>query len=166
MTMMTETAQVLSVDEQGYAWVETQRKTACNACSVQKGCGTGILAKFFSGRRARLRVLNTVGAKPGDEVVVGLDDGMLVRTSLAVYMMPLVWMIIGAIAGTMAAERFDSLSSEAASMLFGVLGLGIGFLWLRRYARAAARDGQRQPRLLEVKTVRWQIKSEHVPAAK
>jgi sigma-E factor negative regulatory protein RseC len=166
MTMMTETARVLSVDEQGYAWIETQRKTACNSCSVQKGCGTGILARFFSGRHARLRVLNTVGAVVGDEVVVGIEDGMLVRASFAAYMMPLVWMILGALGGTMAGERFDSIDGEAASMLFGVIGLVIGFLWLGRYARAAARDGLRQPRLLEVKSVQWRIKSEHTPAAR
>jgi len=148
MAMMTETARVVSVDEPGYAWVETQRKAVCDSCSVQKGCGTGVLAKFFSGRRARIRVLNSLGASVGDEVVVGIEDGLLIRTSLAVYLVPLVWMLIGAIGGSMLGERIDSISSESASALFGVAGLAIGFLWLRRYARIAARDPSRQPSLL------------------
>jgi sigma-E factor negative regulatory protein RseC len=148
MAMVTETARVVGVDDRGYAWVETQRKSTCDSCSVQKGCGTGILAKFFSSRRARIRVLNTLGASVGDEVVVGIEDGMLVRTSLAVYIVPLVWMLLGAIMGNMLGERLDSISGEVASTLLGVVGLGIGFLWLRRYARRAARDRAAQPILL------------------
>jgi sigma-E factor negative regulatory protein RseC len=162
MAMITETARVVGVDGEGYAWVETQRKAVCDSCSVQKGCGTGIIAKMFSGRRARVRVLNTLGATVGDEVVVGIEDGLLVRTSFVVYMLPLAWMMLGAIAGSMLGERLETISAETASVLFGAAGLGVGFLWLRRYARAAAGDQRRQPNLLEVKSSKFKVKSEGV----
>lgn len=148
MAMVTEAARVAAVDDDGYAWVETQRKAVCNSCSVQKGCGTGVLSKLLSNRRTRVRVLNTLGAAVGDDVVIGIEDGLLVRASVAVYFMPLVWMLLGAIAGGMLADSLQWTHAEGASTLGGMLGLAAGFWWLRRYARIAAQDESRQPSLL------------------
>lgn len=135
--MITEKAWVAAVDEDGHAWLETQRKTACGSCAVQQGCGTGVLSKVFSERRTRLRVSNVLGAAVGDQVLVGIDDSMLVRASIATYLMPLVWMLLGAIAGSMIAGILQSPQSEGISALGGLAGLAVGFLWLRRYARHA-----------------------------
>jgi sigma-E factor negative regulatory protein RseC len=148
MAMITETARVVAVEEDGHAWVETQRKAACDSCSVQKGCGSGVLSRMFSGKRARLRVVNVLGAAVGDEVVVGIEDSLLVRSSLAVYLMPLVWLLLGAIGGGMVAEVLQPAHVDGISALGGLLGLACGFWWLRRYARAAARDSARQPSLI------------------
>ncbi|MDR2877776.1 MAG: SoxR reducing system RseC family protein, partial [Chromatiales bacterium] len=103
MAMNTETARVASVDSDGQLWVETQRKAACDSCSVNKGCGTGVITKMLNLRSPRIRVQNTLGAVVGDEVLVGIDDGQLVRASFAAYFMPLAWMFIGALAGGMIA---------------------------------------------------------------
>ncbi len=148
MAMITETARVVAVDDDGHVWVETQRKTACDSCAVQKGCGSGVLSRLFSGKRARLRVIDTLGAAVGDDVVIGIEDSLLVRSSFAVYLMPLVWMLLGAIAGGMVAGILQSTHVDGLSALGGLLGLAAGFLWLRRYARAAAGDAMRQPSLV------------------
>lgn len=148
MAMITETARVVAVEEDGHAWVETQRKAACDSCSVQKGCGSGVLSQMFSGKRARLRVINVLGATVGDEVVIGIEDSLLVRSSFAVYMMPLIWLLLGAIGGSMVAEIVQPAHVDGISALGGLLGLACGFWWLRRYARAAARDTLRQPSLI------------------
>jgi sigma-E factor negative regulatory protein RseC len=133
--MITETARVAALDADGHAWLETQRRTACDSCAVQQGCGSGVLSKLFSGRRARLRVVNTLGAQIDDQVLVGIDDRMLIRASLATYLMPLVWMLLGAVAGGMVAGILQGVHAEGASAVGGLAGLAIGFLWLRRYAR-------------------------------
>jgi sigma-E factor negative regulatory protein RseC len=142
MAMITETARVAALDADGYAWLETDRRTACDSCSVQQGCGSGVLSKMFSGRRTRLRVANTLGARVNDQVLVGIDDRMLVRASLATYFMPLVWMLLGAIAGSMAGGIFEAIDAEGASAVGGLAGLGIGFMWLRGYARRSFHQPQ------------------------
>lgn len=142
MAMITEAARVAAVDSNGHLWVETQRKAACDSCAVQNGCGSGILSKMFNTRPARIRVQNTLGAAVGDEVMVGIDDGQLVRASLAAYLMPLVWMIVGAVAGSMFAGALQWEQVDALSTLGGVLGLAAGFWWLRRYARRALQEPQ------------------------
>lgn len=144
MAMITETARVAAVDDDGHVWVETQRKAVCDSCSVQKGCGSGVLAKLFSARRARVRVMNTLDAAVGDEVIVGIDDGLLVRASIAAYLMPLIWMLVGAIGGGMLAGSLQWAHAEGVSAVAGLLGLAGGFWWLRRYAQ----DAFRQPSLL------------------
>lgn len=146
MSIVTETAEVVAV-EGTHAWVETRRKAVCDGCSVQKGCGSGIISRLFN-KRARLRVANTLDARVGDRVVLGMDDGTLVRNSFAVYMMPLVWMLLGALGGQTLGTALQWAYVDGVTALFGVLGLAAGFLWLRRYARGIAADGSRQPGLL------------------
>ena len=146
--MMTETAQVVTTDADGYAWVETQRKTACGSCAVQQGCGTGVLAKVLGKRVGRMRVRNTLGAAVGQRVVIGLEDGLLVRTSFAVYAVPLILLLLGGIAGGVAADALQWSSREGATAIGGVLGLLLGFAWLARYAQAIARDARHQANMI------------------
>lgn len=146
--MMTETGQVVATEGDGHAWVETQRKTVCGDCVAQKGCGTSVIAKVLGRRSNRIRVINTINASPGELVVIGIEDGMLVRASFAVYAMPLILMLAGGLTGSMLGDAFHWESREGVTAVFGVSGLLSGFLWLRRYTRAIARDARHQPRLL------------------
>jgi sigma-E factor negative regulatory protein RseC len=145
--MMTETARVIAT-EGDYAWVETQRKTTCGSCAVQKGCGTSVLARVLGNRTSRIRVINTIGASTGEMVVIGVEDGMLVRMSFAVYAMPLILLLLGGVGSGMLAEALQWESLEGATVVGGVLGLALGFLWLRRYTRSIARDARHQPSLV------------------
>lgn len=144
MAMITETARVAAIDSEGQLWLETQRKAVCDSCAVQNGCGSGVLSKMFNARPARIRVQNTLGAIVGDEVVVGIDDGQLVRASFAAYLMPLAWMFVGALAGGMLAGTLQWEQADGVSALGGLLGLAAGFLGLRRYAHRALQE----PRLV------------------
>lgn len=146
--MVTETGQVISLQE-GFAWVATQRKAVCDTCAAQKGCGSGVLAKVLGNRLTRVKVANSIGAEVGDEVVVGMDDALLVRTSFAVYAIPLIFMMAGALAGEMLGEALHWAYVDAATAIFGLGGLFGGFVWLRRYTRGIATDGRYQPRMLD-----------------
>lgn len=146
MALVTEIAHVVAVED-GHAWVETQRKAVCDACAVQKGCGSGIISGLFN-KRTRIRVPNSLGAAIGQEVVIGIDDRALVRNSLAVYLMPLVWMMLGAIAGQLLGNTFQWTYTEGVTAVFGMLGLAAGFVWLRRYSHRIAGDSASHPNLL------------------
>lgn len=144
---MTETARVVSTEGE-HAWVETQRKTTCGSCAVQKGCGTGVLAKVLGNRASRIRVINTIGARNGDLVTLGLEDGALVRSSFAVYAMPLIFLLLGGVAGGLLNDTLSWQSKEGATAVCGVLGLLAGLAWMRRYSQAVAQDARHQPRLI------------------
>ncbi len=137
--MIEETAHVVEAEGE-YAWVETQRRSSCGSCAV-KGCGTGALSKIFGGRSQRLKVLNPVHAKPGDQVVLGIREWDLLKGSLTVYLLPLLTLFGGALLGEVLAPQWGG-EAETLSVLFGVLGLGGGFVWLWRYNRVLASKGQ------------------------
>ncbi|WP_455199475.1 SoxR reducing system RseC family protein, partial [Kaarinaea lacus] len=70
--MIEERAEVVSIED-GDIWVETQRRSACGQCAVNKGCGTAVLGKVIGNKRTRVRVLNPTDTRVsiGDEIVVG-----------------------------------------------------------------------------------------------
>jgi sigma-E factor negative regulatory protein RseC len=135
--MIEETAHVVEAEGE-YAWVETERRSSCSSCSA-KGCGTGALSKILGRRSPQLKVLNPIDAKAGDEVVLGIREQALLKGSLAVYIVPLLAMLAGALLGDALAPQWES-EPETLSMLFGLLGLVAGFLWLRRYNRTLSTD--------------------------
>lgn len=94
--MIEETARVIAV-ENGQLLLEAQTRSACNACSAQKGCGTSVLSKWIGRRFTRFQAPNTVNARVGDEVVVGLAEDAMLKGSVLVYLLPLLAMIVFAL---------------------------------------------------------------------
>jgi len=141
--VIQEKARVVAVGE-GYAWVETQRQTSCSACNVNKGCGTAALAKVLGQRRTRVYALTQIPLKVGDEVIIGIAEQALLQSSLAVYLVPLLAFFTGAVLGRVV----FSFHSESMTILFGLLGLIAGFVWLWFFTRQIRADNHFQPLIL------------------
>jgi len=125
--VLEETATVVRVDDAG-VWVETQRHSTCSGCAAEKGCGTATLSKVLGQRRTLLRVLSGQPLSVGDRVVVGIRESALVRGSFAVYAVPLLLLLAGAVMGTIGGEQGLWSNAELASVLLGSGGLVAGFL--------------------------------------
>ncbi len=138
--MIEEHAQVIQLGV-GCVWVETDRQTTCSECKA--GCGTAVLARFMARRRHPIRVLNPLSLQIGDKVVIGLAKEALLNGSVAVYLMPLLCLFLGA--GL--AELFHS-EAEGLRVLLGMLGLLIGLFWLRSYSGKIHNDERFQPVVL------------------
>lgn len=141
--MIEESGRVVAVDG-AFAWIETRRKTACGSCSAKAGCGTSVLDKAFGQRMNRIRALNQVEARVGDEVIIGLSESALVRGSFAVYAIPLV----GLFAGAGLATALSGAEGEGLAILGGVLGLAAGFIAVRRFSHRIQTDRSYQPVVL------------------
>jgi sigma-E factor negative regulatory protein RseC len=144
--MIEEYGQVVTVEE-GCAWVETQRPTACGACAAGEGCGTSVLAGVLGRRKAPVRVINRIGAVTGERVVIGIPASGLVRGSLAVYAVPLAGLFAGAVLGQFLGGGYAEYT-DLAPLLGGSAGFAAGLAWLRRFNRATGRDDRYQPVLL------------------
>lgn len=145
--MIEESGRVVTIDND-IAWIEMQRKAVCDTCSVNKGCGTGVIAKTIGNKRFRIPVKNVINAQVGDDVIVGISDDMLVKSSFAVYMIPLLLLFIGAWIGETVAQSNALMSAEGLSIAFGIAGLLAGFMWLRRFSVKISKDNRYQPLLL------------------
>ena len=159
--MVEEQGRVVAIDG-GVAWVETQRASACQSCSVNKGCGTGVLGKILGRRATVVKALNHAGAVVDDKVVVGLREDALVKGSLAIYAVPLLTMLVGAVTGDALAAGWHIDNRDALAVLLAAVGLGGGFFWLRFFSRKTAADERYQPvvlrRAVDVVTIEMEPK--------
>lgn len=115
--------------------VEVERRGGCGTCEASGGCGTSALARWFSRRSAEVRLDATLPVRPGDAVVVGLDEGALLRASLLLYLVPIVALVVGAAVGGALA---GAGSGDGPAVLGGLAGLALG-LWLTRSRTAGLR---------------------------
>jgi sigma-E factor negative regulatory protein RseC len=144
--VIEETARVAKVDGDAVE-VVTERRTACGSCSAQKGCGTSLIAAWFPQRKLRFRVHNAIGARVGDQVVVGLDEAYLQRGALLLYAVPLIGMLVGAVAGESVGSALG-MHPEPGAIGGGLLGL-FGALGLVRRTRLES-AGEHAVRLLRL----------------
>lgn len=128
-----EVGVILDVDGD-YAWVETQRRSTCQSCEANAACGSGVLSRVLGARRSKVRVRNTLGGKVGDQVVLGLNQNAMARGAQLVYGVPLLMMIVGAVAGTELGRLVDRLNPDLVAVTFAVAGLVLGINAMKRYS--------------------------------
>lgn len=105
------------------AWVVSEAPSSCGACGG-KGCGSSIFARFWHPDQAEFAVANPIDAKPGEAVIVGMPDGVLLRAAAASYMAPILFLLGGALGGNL-------LFGEPGAILGGLSGLALAAGWLR-----------------------------------
>jgi len=121
--MIEETAIVLDVKNQ-QVLLETQRKSACQTCSVKSGCGTSTLAKVVGKRSSQFIVDNHLNVQVGDRVIVAIDENALVQGSLLMYFFPLICMMLaGLLAEVLFANEGVTILSVIAGFVFAMIGV-------------------------------------------
>jgi len=90
--MIEERARVIAV-ENNQLLLEAETSAACNACAAKPGCGTSVLSRWVGRKFTRFQAPNTVNARVGDEVVVGLAEEAMLKGSVLVYLLPVLAMI-------------------------------------------------------------------------
>lgn len=141
--MIQEHARVVATGR-GFVWVEARRGSACGACGVNGVCGMGVLARTMGARRNRVRVLNDMALNVGDLVVIGMREGALIKGSVAIYLMPLFFMLLGAFFGEHGIADSGS-DGEGAAILLGLTGLLGGLVWARFSGRVFGTDSRYHP---------------------
>lgn len=146
--MITERARVVAVEGEN-ALLQAQRQSTCGSCSVKSGCGTSVLASVVGQKVTQLKVLNSLGAKPGDEVLLGMADNALVTGSLLVYMIPLVMLLLGALAGEGLAGHLG-MDAELMPIVGGAAGFALAVLLVRILLQKTSAGLQMQPVMLRI----------------
>ena len=136
--MLETRAVVLEVDKL-IAQVQANQGNGCSACNG-KGCGSGKLTQLFCSKPRQFQVANRIGAQVGDDVIISVPDGAVMRGVGIVYLLPLVLMFAGAsLLGSLAAQGAQRDGYAAAGALSGLV---LGFLaarWL------SSRQSRQQP---------------------
>ncbi|MCU7871567.1 MAG: SoxR reducing system RseC family protein [Candidatus Thiodiazotropha sp. (ex Lucinoma borealis)] len=160
--MIEEPATVISL-ENDFAIVETQQRAACGSCSSVNSCSTTVLSGLFKRRHNRLKVANPIQARPGEQVIIGLQEQALLKVSFIAYLLPLVCMILVAILVQSLATQFAWQGGELPQVIGGLLGLISGFLLLKRLAEQRRDKPGYQPVILrQAKGTPVQFSKEYV----
>lgn len=124
-----------SVDADG-VWVETLKKSSCDACSARSGCGQRLLAdsalKNMSAIKAFFPPGESRAVSVGDQIEIGITENALVVAALLVYLLPLALMVAGAYLGAQVGpSSIQGGRSDIASALCAVVGLAVGAFVIR-----------------------------------
>lgn len=139
--MIEETGTLVSIDGP-YAEVQAQRQAACGGCAARGGCGTALLEQVFSRRPVRVRALNEAGAGIGERVVIGIPEQGLLSAAAAVYLVPILSLVAGAIAVQGVVDHLlGGRGGDLGAVVGAVGGFVLALRWLSRYSgRFAARS--------------------------
>lgn len=143
--MIEEVVHVSRIDGEEI-WVEASRQSACAACSARKGCGQGALSDWMTGSSVELSVVNPAGLQPsvGQSVIVGLEEGSLIKASVLIYLLPLISLVALAVFARSAGV------GEGGQVLAALAGLLAGFWCVRWYTTRPSEDSCYQPVLLRL----------------
>jgi sigma-E factor negative regulatory protein RseC len=126
---MLETRAVIVRIEGQHALVQASQASGCEHCSG-KGCGAGKLSRMFCSNPRLFKVGNPINAGVGDEVVISIAEGSILRGIGLVYLLPLLLLVTGAMLGSHWAEFPGQLDGYAAAG--AMLGLAAGFAIARQ----------------------------------
>jgi len=125
---MTQIATVEKILPNGRAEISVPRKSACgHDCEECAGCGV-------SGASVRAVALNPIGACVGEKVVVESSSKGLYGMILIVYMLPLLFFLIGYFATA-------ALASEGLRYTIAIAAFLLGILPAIAYDRKVKREG-------------------------
>jgi len=129
---MLETRAIVIHVHGSEALVEASGDGGCGHCSSEKGCGSSKLTQLFCSKPRQFKVQNEANASVGEEVQVTLQDGVLLRSSVLIYVLPLVLLLGGGILGSHGSS--DAASRDGFAAIGSLLGLIIGFLAAKKLA--------------------------------
>lgn len=90
---MIEEIAVVAKIENHQVWVKSEQRTTCSGCIQQGSCSTSLLEKFIHKRLFAVDCQLPLAI--GDHVVVAIDETLLIRASLLLYLVPLLCMFAG-----------------------------------------------------------------------
>ncbi len=143
---LLEEGRVLSA-EGLLATVRVERHSSCASCGVGCAC-----AEPESGPKIMLvRAVNRVGAHEGDRVKIALEPEKLVSMAALAYLMPLVFLFLGAFFGPQVTALFGwTPAVDLARALLSLVGLAFGVVLLKIIFMRVKPTGTFTPILVEI----------------
>lgn len=138
---MLETRATIVQIHDGRAMVNANQVSGCEQCNGQ-GCGSSKVAQLFCSKPRYFEVDNPIAAQPGDEVIVSVADGAVLRGIGLAYLLPIISMVIGA---GLASYLSDATTENGDLYVAGgcVMGLVIGFWMSQKFALRLSRAQNR-----------------------
>jgi len=141
--LATEKGTVTKLDSTA-TYVKTTKTSACESCAAKDSCHT-----LGGGKEMEVEVINTIGAKEGDEVVMSLETSSLIKASFLIYVFPILCMIAGAVIGQEIVPNYN-LSAAVWSLVLGFLFFFLAFLIVRLMGNKLSEKEKYRPKIIRI----------------
>ncbi len=147
---MLETRAIVVHTDKSITLVKVNQGGGCEQCNWQ-GCGSGKLAQLFCSKPRQFEVTNPIDAKVGDDVVVSIAEGSVLRGIGLVYLLPLSFLM----AGVMLTSLITSEEHQDIYIAIGAIaGLTFG-LFLTKWIVVRYSGQQTQPYITQLWHEKW-----------
>lgn len=137
--MIEEEGQVLAL-QGGLAEVVCRRRSSCGNCTVNGACGTSLLERWLGRHPLHIQADNAIGARPGEQVVVGVPAASLPLAAAIVYLLPLLTLFLGGLVGSWWGGLNPTTGMDGPALTGGIGGLGLGIWLSARFNAQHAQD--------------------------
>lgn len=126
--MITETGQIAVVSDDA-VWVDCSRRSNCQRCAEGRGCGGAIVGRMLGEQQYRIKV-SCQHERPvvGQPVSMSVDESVVLRATVVAYLLPLIGLMLGALAGHL-------MAGDSFSIAGGAVGFVVALLLSRLLAR-------------------------------
>lgn len=125
----------------GHEAIVEVEQGGCGRCHEKGGCGGQHLTQMLCAGNKTYRVDNPDGAAVGDFVTIAIAAGAVRRSANLAYGLPLVAVIVGAVAGM-------QVAGDPGAIAGGGLGLFFAWLTVRRVAAPGIVNSQVRPYII------------------
>lgn len=130
-------------EEKGRILVESEPEGFCVSCKARGSCTMSQDTK-----KRQLWMDNVLGASPGDQVSFGIKEEGMVILSIVIYLIPVIFVIGGAVAGSAFIGFLSDTDLKAA--LGGLIGLLVSFVIIWLVSRLFSHKKSFTPQLLSI----------------
>lgn len=134
--MIEEIGTVVELRGKNIAVVMCKKSSLCENCATHSNCMIG-----DDDRTRLIETQNSLAASIGDQVLIATTTKSFLQSSFLLYIVPLIALVIGAVAGKLVGENLDTgLDPNLLSAIFGVFFMIGSFVLLRVGSSALAQD--------------------------
>lgn len=127
------------------AWVKCTKSAACESCSAKGFCDT----MGGSDDDMEVEVINAVGAKVDDRVTISFEASSLLKVSFLVYMVPVLFLILGVVIGDKIASIYN-YDRSIFSIVVGFLFLFPAFFFVKVKGKELSKKDAYKPKIIRI----------------
>ncbi len=127
-----------------YAKVEARRSPSCEGCMSRDTC------KPYDNASMVIEVVNTINARAGDRVCFEIEAAALLKSTFVIYLMPVIFLLVGAWAGGAAADYFKSWDKETVSVISACIFFLTGVFILSSLNRYFSKNKRYKPAIKKI----------------
>jgi len=141
--LATEEGIVIHIHDE-LARVKTTQSSSCKACAAKNSCHV-----LEEGKSVEVEAINQADAREGDRILLHFETASLLKACFLLYIVPVGFMLIGAILGHWLALIFG-VNTSLLSASSGFLCLILSFMVIRIKANRLGEREAYKPKVIRV----------------